>query len=192
MDEIAAEAGTSKTVVYRYFADKGDLYLAVCRLVADRVVLELSAALDANAEPREVLSGVIDAYLRVIEGDPEVYRFVVHRPLPDRPVDNDPVAGLTALVGAHVAGVIAERLTAEGLDTDAAGPWGHGLVGMVRAAADQWLESGTPMNRAALCEHLTDLVWAGLAGVLAATGVDLATTQQESPRRTHQPNRQEH
>ena len=30
MEEIAAEAGTSKTVVYRHFADRTELHAAVC------------------------------------------------------------------------------------------------------------------------------------------------------------------
>ncbi|HEV7728308.1 MAG TPA: helix-turn-helix domain-containing protein, partial [Modestobacter sp.] len=34
MEEIAAEAGTSKTVVYRHFADRSELYVAVCTRVA--------------------------------------------------------------------------------------------------------------------------------------------------------------
>ena len=33
MDEIAAEAGTSKTVIYRHFGDKAGLYLAVVEAV---------------------------------------------------------------------------------------------------------------------------------------------------------------
>ena len=33
MDEIAAEAGTSKTVLYRHFADRAGLYLAVVESV---------------------------------------------------------------------------------------------------------------------------------------------------------------
>jgi hypothetical protein len=41
--------------------------------------------------------------------------------------------------------------------------WGAGLVGMVRAAADQWLTDPTAMSRRELTEHLTDLAWGGLS-----------------------------
>jgi hypothetical protein len=41
--------------------------------------------------------------------------------------------------------------------------WAAGLVGMVRAAADQWLSSPGPMPREELTDHLTDLAWSGLA-----------------------------
>jgi AcrR family transcriptional regulator len=175
MDEIAAAAGTSKTVVYRYFADRGDLYLAVCTRVADRLVGQLTAALRGASEPRELLFRAVDAYLRVIEADPEVYRFVVHRPLADRPMADDPIAGLSALVGRHVAGLIAARLKEAGLDPTAAEPWGHGLVGLVRSAADHWLDARDPMTREQLTGYLTDLIWTGLAGVLEATGMTVDT-----------------
>lgn len=168
MDEIAAAAGTSKAAVYRHFADKGDLYLAVCTRVADRLFGQLSAAIESEPEPRELLAAGIDAYLRIIEADPEVYRFVVHRPLPDRPVADDPITGLSTLVGHHVAGIIGPRLRAAGLGAEAAEPWGHGLVGLVRSAADQWLAGGSGMSREALRDHLTDLVWSGFSGILAS------------------------
>lgn len=168
MDEIAAAAGTSKAAVYRHFTDKNDLYLAVCTRVADRLVTQLTAAIESEPDPRALLAAGIDAYLRVIEADPEVYRFVVHRPLPDGPVGDDPVTGLSALVGRHVAGVIAPRLRAAGLGVEAAEPWGHGLVGLVRSAADQWLAGGAAMPREVLRDHLTDLVWRGFSGILAS------------------------
>ncbi len=44
------------------------------------------------------------------------------------------------------------------MDTGAAELWGFGIVGMVRAAADRWLEQGT-MSRATVVRDLTELVW---------------------------------
>ena len=179
MDDIAASAGTSKTVVYRHFGDKAGLYLAVAAAV-DRLILhDLQAALTRADEPgagagdpRRLIAEAVDAYLRLVEADPEVYRFVVTRPLLDRPVDDDPVAGLTSHIGQQIASLLAQRLRATGLDPAAAGPWGHGLVGLVRAAADHWLAQPDPMPRADLVRHLTDLAWGGLAAVLAPTSTE--------------------
>ena len=42
MDEIAAEAGTSKTVIYRHFEDRAGLYRAVAQRVDQRVVGDVS------------------------------------------------------------------------------------------------------------------------------------------------------
>ena len=166
MDDVAAAAGTSKTVVYRHFADKTELYVAVCQRVADRLAGQLRRAMTDETDPQVLLAGAIDAYLELIESDPEVYRFVVHRPVLDRPVDADPVSGLSTLVGDHVGALIEARLRAEGRDHAAAVAWGHGLVGLVRAAADHWLDDPARMPRAELTAHLTRLTWGGLAGLL--------------------------
>ena len=169
MDEIAAMAGTSKAALYRHFADKGELYLAVCARVADLLSDELRTAARQSPHPRQMLAASIDAYLRLIETDPEVYRFVVHRPALERPVV-DPVTGLSALVGDTIARMLAARLRVDGLGVSAAGPWAHGLVGLVRAAADHWL-AGPPaerISRTQLTTDLTEFVWGGLAGVLGA------------------------
>src|SRR4051794_16988985 len=47
MDEIAAEARTSKTVVYRHFADRAELYVAVCTRVAAQLLPKLRAAMES-------------------------------------------------------------------------------------------------------------------------------------------------
>ena len=167
MDDVAAQASTSKTVVYRHFVDRTQLYMAVCARVADVLLGQIRAAMDAATDPRAKAAGAISAYLRLIEHDPEVYRFVVHRPLVDRALDADPVADLVSLIGAEAAAVIADQLRRVGAGTDAAVPWGHGVVGMVRAAADNWLAHPGGMSRDELAAHLTDLAWAGLSGVTA-------------------------
>jgi AcrR family transcriptional regulator len=172
MDDVATEAGTSKTVVYRHFADRTELYLAVCARVAAALVGQVRAAMAAADGPRATTAAGIDAYLRLIESDPEVYRFVVHRPLVDRALVDarhkgpiDPVADLVSLIGEHAAAVIAAQLASTGADTAGAGPWGHGVVGLVRAAADNWLARPAGMTREALTGYLTDLAWSGLSGL---------------------------
>jgi AcrR family transcriptional regulator len=166
MDDVAAAARTSKTAVYRHFADRTSLYVAVCERVAQVLLAQVRAAMDGADSPRAKTAAAIAAYLRLIEQDPEVYRFVVHRPLVDRAVGADPLADLVSLVGDEVATVIAEQLRNAGADTAPAVPWGHGVVGMVRAAADNWVARPAGMGRDELAGHVTDLAWAGLSGVV--------------------------
>ena len=164
MDEIAAEAGTSKTVVYRHFADRSQLYVAVCSEVAGRLLAELRTAMRSSSHPHEMTAAAIGTYLAFLEAEPEVYRFVVSQ----HPAEGtDPIANLADLVGDQAAALMALALEQAGRDPAPADAWGHGLVGMVRSAADWWLRAGRPMVRTELAAHLTDLAWAGLSGVVA-------------------------
>jgi AcrR family transcriptional regulator len=169
MEEIAAEAGTSKTVVYRHFADRTELYLAVCNRVASQLLPKLRAAIESTNRPRDMVAAAIETYLAFLEADPELYRFVVHPQSLDRaptfPTHPDPIGTLSDLVAEQAAAVISVALHQAGRDPSAAAPWGHGVVGLVRSAADWWLRAERPMLRSELAAHLTDLAWAGLAGV---------------------------
>jgi AcrR family transcriptional regulator len=154
LDDISKASGIAKPVFYRYFKDKGDLFVEVGRTVAEQVVKETTLAIDAAESPRAKLAAGIDAYLGGIESRPELYRFAVrHRDLED----------YVTIVGLHATGVIAAFMRQRDLDTSAAELWGFGIVGMVRAAADRWLEQRT-MSRAAVVRDLTDLIWPRRAG----------------------------
>ncbi len=174
MDEIAAVAGTSKTVLYRHLGDKGQLYLAVAEAVHTLVLREVQAGLDAascgpdgfssslGAASRTAVCAGIDAYLALVERDPEVYRFVVDRPLlaGARSPGTDPVRGLVTQVGEQVGAALAVA----GLTSRQGLTWGHGVVGMVRGAADAWVMDPARIPRHELVEHLTALAWSGLGG----------------------------
>jgi AcrR family transcriptional regulator len=155
IDDIARCSGIAKPIFYRYFRDKAELFIEVGRAVAEAVVAETTAAIDAAQSPRSKLAAGIDAYLASIESRPELYRFVLqHRDLDD----------YATIVGLHATAVIGEFLREAGQDSGAAELWGFGIVGLVRAAADRWLEQQT-MSRAAVVDYLTDLIWPGLAGM---------------------------
>jgi AcrR family transcriptional regulator len=170
MEEIATAAGTSKTVVYRHFADRTELHVAVCARVATSLTARLREAVDSTNDPRRMLAAAVETYLAFLEADPELYRFVVQAPPADRPVgrgagEADPIANLSHLVGDQAAALVAVALEQAGRDSAAALPWGHGLVGLVRAGADWWLQADRPMPRPQLAAHLTDLAWTGLSAV---------------------------
>jgi AcrR family transcriptional regulator len=158
MDDISKASGIAKPVFYRYFKDKADLFVEVGRLAAERVVEETTTAIDAAASPRAKLAAGIEAYLCGIESRPELYRFAVrHRDLGD----------YVTIVGLHASGIIAEFMRQGEMDAGAAELWGFGIVGLVRGAADRWLEERT-MSRAAVVRNLTDLIWPERSGSSAA------------------------
>ncbi|WP_299445122.1 TetR/AcrR family transcriptional regulator [uncultured Phycicoccus sp.] len=172
MDEVAAAAGTSKTVLYRHFTDRAGLYEAVAHRVDGTIVRGITRAAEAVDDgaargPREVVRAVIGAYLHLVEDDPEVYRFIVNAPiLPtgERP-EGDVAAGMTGRIAERVAEIVRAGRGGD-VDDATAHLWGTALVGMVRGAADAWLADGAARSgRSAddLADGLTALAWDGLA-----------------------------
>lgn len=157
MDEIAAEAGITKPVLYRHFGDKDGLYEAL----TNRYVAELSEALKpaaVSSEPRERLAGTIDAYLSYVEREPERYRFLLHAGEQPRTA---PV--LKEFRDRHIADCAftsVENLRAAGLDAGFAEPWSQCVNGMVRAAGTSWLARRS-LSRELLVEYLTTILWDG-------------------------------
>lgn len=177
MDDIATEAGTSKSVLYRHFGDKAGLYLAVVESVDRLIARDLDHALTTVsaddqpealiAHPERVIEAAVDSYLALVEKDPEVYRFVVTHPLLDRPMGDDPLTGLTSRIGDQLATLITAALSATGREAAAAGTLAHGVVGLVRAAADHWLATANPLPRSELTRQLSALIAGGLTAVLS-------------------------
>ncbi|MFI5835576.1 TetR family transcriptional regulator [Micromonospora sp. NPDC051300] len=169
MDQVAATAGVSKPVLYRYFADKAQLWLAVSEVVAARVVDAIAPAVAQVREERALVEATIDAYLSVIESEPSLYRFLVHEA--GHPGIQQVVTGTSRQVATGLARVIGDRLRSLGLDAGPAEPWACGLVGFVQAVGDWWATHGQPNRREALTDYLTTLLWSGIEGV--RRGADL-------------------
>lgn len=176
MDEIAAAAGTSKTVFYRHFTDRAGLWTAVAERVDGTIVRGLTRAADAPGEdppgsPRSRVRAVIGAYLHLVETDPEVYRFIVTAPIvpPGERPSGDVAAGLSDRIARHVADLVGSSLGASRSGPSPAPRlWGVAVVGMVRATADAWLAAGGASGGQSsdeLADDLTTLVWDGLVSL---------------------------
>lgn len=156
MDEIAAQSGTSKTVLYRHFGDKAGLYQAVVESVHDFILRKLPLADAESFEPRELVRNLADAYLAVVERDRNLYLFVASRPAGETPVD-DPVFTITTRIGNEVSAAFRAWLHREGLDEEPANTWGHGAVGFIWAVADRWILTNLRRPHAEVVDYIDRL-----------------------------------
>lgn len=176
MDEIAAGAGTSKTVFYRHFTDRQGLYHAVVARVDELILRDIGTVLGESTgrgglsaldvDPRAVIHAAIDAYLRLVERDPELYRFIVSAPIVGTDRNGNAaevVATATGKIADQISQLISAAFVDRGNDPAPARLWGQSLVGLVRAGADAWLAGlAGDFTRAELTEQLTDLAWSGI------------------------------
>ena len=165
--EIAAAAGITKPVLYRHFTDRADLQRAVGEQAAELLFARIAPELALQRSPVEQIRAVVDAFLAGIEAEPGLWRFVVHHPI-EAATGEQIAEDVRQRIAAILASLIRERLGRTGRDASGAEAWAQGLVGMVQSAGDWWLERRT-ITRAALTDHLTALIWGGLAGI---AGVD--------------------
>ena len=166
--QIAAAAGITKPVLYRHFADRADLQRAVGEHAAEMLMERIHPVLAIDAEPVEHVAAVIDAFLGMIEEEPQLYRFVVANPAEPAP-GAEIVENVRGRIAALLATLFGERLRAEGRDSGGAEAWAHGLVGMVQSAGEWWLDRRT-MSRDALTNYLSAVIWGGIAGVVGIDG----------------------
>jgi AcrR family transcriptional regulator len=173
MDQIAAVARTSKPVIYRYFADKNDLYRAVGERVIARVVAALRRVPD-ESDPQVLMRASIDAYLQLLEDNPQLFRFITqNRLLNDARAGEPTAAEFSGPVADVLTQGLGDQLRAIGLDPAGARPWGEAVVGFIRAASLWWLDHPDTMTRAQLSEYLAALLWGGGAGILQLAGVEV-------------------
>jgi len=179
MEQMAAEAGVTKPILYRHVGGRQELVSLLAVRFADDLLARLGAALDSGNDPREILVAVVDRYLELIEEESELYRFLVRRVVAEQAGAQEALSALIGEIGRRVAVVIGEQLRVADLDSGPAEAWAFALVGMVQGAGDWWVDRRT-VPRERLVEYLAALVWDGLGrlplGQVAAEG---AGTREE-------------
>lgn len=165
--QMAAAAGVSKPVLYRYFSDKDDLYRAVGHWGAQEVLGALLPVLRSDDPIKVKIDRGCRDYLRIIDTHPQVFFLLVeHR------TSNDPLADGKELIAAAFSRATGEVFRHLGMDAAGAEPWAHGVVGLGLAHGEWWLRRRT-MSREAAASYLAMFIWHAFNGIAAENGVEL-------------------
>ena len=167
MDEIAAEIGVSKTVLYRYFVDKNDLTTAVMmRFAQTTLIPNMAAALSSNLDGYALTREIIRVYVHTVAAEPEPYRFVMANSSASK---NKAVANSEQIIARMLAVMLRRRMASVGMDTSGAEPWAFLIVGGVQLATHFWM-SNPRTSADELIDYLTMLSWNALCGIVEVGG----------------------
>lgn len=175
MEAVAGEAGVTKPVLYRHFADKADLQVALGQRGTEMLFERLIPAINNEEAPVPRIRKSIDAFFSMIEEHPNLYRLLATTRYSDtgdsgRASDADFVTQDKEIIASAVAALLGDYMRAFKIDSGAAEPWAVGVVGMVQNVADWWLDRQT-MSKDSVVEYMTQLVWMAIDGVARAHGV---------------------
>lgn len=176
MDAVAAEAGVTKPVLYRYFSDKAELVEALAergsQILAERLLPAIKVGTPAMASVRDGVS----AYFAVIDEYPNLYWLLArHVALEDGRLSG-PVQRDKESIASALTSVLSDYAWALGLDSGGAEPWAYGITGLVQSTGEWWLQRRS-MSRAHVIDLVTRLIWAALSGMLREAGVTLDPDQ---------------
>ena len=167
MDEIAAEIGVSKTVLYRYFVDKNDLTTAVMmRFAQTTLIPNMAAALSAHLDGFDLTREIIRVYVETVAAEPEIYPFVMANSSASK---SKVIGDSERIIAGMLAVVLRRRMQEAGMDTHGVEPWAYLIVGGVQLATHSWM-SHRRMSADELIDYLTMLSWNALIGIVEVGG----------------------
>ncbi len=175
MEDIAEAAGVTKPVLYHHFASKTDLFVELLDTVGEKLVLDMSATIEAESSPYgKVLAG-FRSYFDFVCTSTSAYQLLFTSGARISEEFSEPVLRLEE----SVAEVIGRLIDAD-VDEAHRELLGYSIVGLGEVAARRWVADQNPASGGSsgggseparvldpaegelMARHLADLVWAGL------------------------------
>ena len=72
--DIASAAQVSRRTIYEYFPNKDACFLALAEQTSQTIMMEMAAALDDSKTWPELVHDITDAYLRLIDAQPQLMK----------------------------------------------------------------------------------------------------------------------
>ena len=177
IEEIAAQAGVSKPVVYEHFGGKEGLYAVVVDREVERF-LTMATSLLEGEDTREKFEAAAIALLRYIEENADGFRILVRDSPPGS--GSGTFSSLISDIASQVEYILGDVFKARGYDPKYAPMYAQMLVGMVAFTGQWWLDARKPKLEE-VAAHLVNMAWNGLSQ-LAGTAVPCRTALPGRPR----------
>jgi AcrR family transcriptional regulator len=145
MEDIAAVADVSRSLMYHHFSSKRDLYVALFKRAIDRFLARVSP--DPELPLAEQLASALEAHIQSFVDHPFEAITINRGALSDDPAIQAIVAEELNVVGR----LLVDQLVAEGHSRDATEIAVAGWLAFVRTVCVKWIESQT-ISRAELTE----------------------------------------
>ncbi|GAA2003873.1 MULTISPECIES: TetR/AcrR family transcriptional regulator [Nocardioides] len=180
VQQYAEQAGLSRTVIYRHFADRADLDRAVQTAIVEGLAAELLPAVTLDGTIPEIVGRVVRTYVDWATTHPALH----HVAEQDTSLDGSgPLQQGIERIAAQVVEVITTAVDLLDLEVSederaALDPLVFGLVGAVFGAVRRWMAKPEQTPPAPLLVALTtDSVWFILQGHARSLGLELRSDQ---------------
>ena len=159
IEEIAAQAGVSKPVVYEHFGGKEGLYAVVVDREVERLTTITMTLLDGK-QSRPKFEAAAVTLLRYIEDNADGFRILVRDSSPGATTGT--YGTLLSDIAGQVEYIMVDFLKSRGRDPKLAPMYSQMLVGMVAFTGQWWLDARKPKLEQ-VATNLIDLAWNGLS-----------------------------
>lgn len=163
MDEIAASVGVTKPLLYNYFGNKEQLYIACMERAGDSLTKTVAEAVADSANPGEALGAGVRAFFQFLDSDRAAWAVLFDETLPRGGEIAERVADYRGVIVELVSGSLlsqlpqdrrdAVRVEFEALST--------ALLGAAEALARWWLRT-EEISAAEAAELLISTIEPGL------------------------------
>jgi AcrR family transcriptional regulator len=143
MDEIAAAVGVTKPLLYNYFGNKEQLYIACMERSGDALTATIGTAVEATATPDEALGAGVRAFFSFLDSDRAAWAVLFDETLPQAGDLADRVAAYRGLIVELVSASMMRQLPqhvrdAARVEVEALSA---ALLGAAEALARWWLRT---------------------------------------------------
>lgn len=178
-DDVAAAAGVSRTVLYRYFADLDDLRQAAAGKLADDLIARVLDPLSEGTTARQIITTILDGIASWVEANPRRYVFLRQFAAGAETTTGEGAAGhlerVEDTVAERLAALLSLMMTSFGMPADSAQLGARALIGLVESSIVWWGRQPveTRMPRAELVAAVRGYAWAAISAELLDHGVTL-------------------
>ncbi|MBS45873.1 MAG: TetR family transcriptional regulator [Nocardioides sp.] len=172
VQQIAEKAGLNRTVVYRHFADRGDLDRAIRSHILDGVVADLTPTISLEGSVNGIIRRIVQTYVDYVVEHPALHAYAVVDSAGSMDAGIDRIARSVAEVLEMAIGLLDAEL--DEAEEQLVDPLAHGLVGAVFGAVRRWA-TREPRQPGAdrMADLLTMSIWNLLDGHARRLGVDI-------------------